>query len=66
MYSDHLGYRQFVSDFRTVFISLAHSGKSATIPESNHGSGVFKEHYSAKYYVPKKLHFVSQNWRMEN
>ena len=29
-----------------------HSGKSATIRESNHGSGVSKEHY-AKHYVPK-------------
>ena len=29
-----------------------HSGKSATIRESNHGSGVCKEHY-AYYYVPK-------------
>ena len=30
----------------------AHSGKSATIRESNHGSCVYKEHF-AKYYVPK-------------
>ena len=29
-----------------------HSGKSATIRESNHGAGVCKEHY-ALYYVPK-------------
>ena len=29
-----------------------HSGKSATNRESNHGSGVCKEHY-ALYYVPK-------------
>ena len=33
-------------------IPLFHSGKSATIPESNHGSDVRKEHY-AQYYVPK-------------
>ena len=31
---------------------LMHSGKSATIRESNHGSGVGKEHY-AWYYEPK-------------
>ena len=29
-----------------------HSGKSATIRVSNHGSGVCKEHY-AQCYVPK-------------
>ena len=28
------------------------SGKSVTIPELNHASGVYKEHY-ALYYVPK-------------
>ena len=40
--------------------SLArNSGKSATIRESNHGSGVCKEH-------AKTLHFVSPNWRKEN
>ena len=33
-------------------IPLYHSGKSATILESNHGSGVRKVHY-AQYYVPK-------------
>ena len=45
--------------------SLQHSGKSATIRESNHG--VCKE-YCALYYVhaPKTLHSVSLNWRMEN
>ena len=32
--------------------SIQDSGKSATIRESNHGSGVCKEHYT-KYYVPK-------------
>ena len=48
---------------------LAHSGKSVTIRESNHASGVYKEHY-AKYYVPKssillagtgvwKIHYVA-------
>ena len=31
---------------------MVHSGKSFTIRESNHGSGVCKEYY-AKYYVPK-------------
>ena len=31
--------------------SLSHSGKSATIRESNHGSGVCKEHY-VLYYAP--------------
>ena len=30
----------------------AHLGKSATIRESNHGSGVCKEHHMS-YYVPK-------------
>ena len=30
----------------------SHSGNSATIRESNHGSGVCKKHY-ALYYVPK-------------
>ena len=29
-----------------------HSGKSSTIRESNHGSGVCKEHY-VQYFVPK-------------
>ena len=43
--------------------SQDHTGKSATIRESNPGSGVLKEHY-AYYYVPKS--FVSRNWRMEN
>ena len=33
-------------------LGMMHSGKSATIRESNHGSGVCKEHY-AWYYVPK-------------
>ena len=36
------------------------SGKSATIQESNHGLGVRVE------LITKKLHFVSQNRRMEN
>ena len=31
---------------------MVHSGKSLTIPESNHASGVYKEHYTL-YYVPK-------------
>ena len=34
------------------------SGKSATIRESNHGSGVCKEHY-AYYYVPKSSILLS-------
>ena len=29
--------------------NLDHSGKSATIRESNHGSGVCKEHYALYY-----------------
>ena len=33
-------------------MSYGHSGKPATIRESNHGYGVCKEHY-AQYYVPK-------------
>ena len=43
------------------YIDLAdfmHSGKSATIQESNHGSGVCMEHY-AKYYVPKSYIFLA-------
>ena len=35
-----------------------HSGKSATIQESNHGSGVCKKHY-AYYYVPKSSIFFA-------
>ena len=35
-----------------IWLGSFHSGKSATIRESNHGSGVCKEHY-AKYYAPK-------------
>ena len=35
------------SEWSTVYIEgLQHSGKSATIRESNHGSGVRKEHYA--------------------
>ena len=55
-----------VRDSPPVTVSRCiHSGKSAIIRESNHGSGVCKEHY-AKYFVPKSIHFVSRNWRMEN
>ena len=36
----------------SIFNVTNHSGKSATIRESNHGSGVCKEHYTY-YYVPK-------------
>ena len=35
-----------------------HSRKSATIPESNHGSGVCKENY-AYYYVPKSFNLLA-------
>ena len=35
-----------------IFRYCGNSGKSATIRESNHGSGVWKDHY-AKYFVPK-------------
>ena len=46
--------------FRVIYtLHIAHYGKSATIPESNHGSGVCKE------LCTKTLHFVSGNWRME-
>ena len=38
--------------FTASITSSKHSGKSATNRESNHGSGVCKEHY-ALYYVPK-------------
>ena len=39
--------------FRVMYtLHIAHYGKSATIPESNHGSGVCKEHY-AECHVPK-------------
>ena len=31
-----------------------HSGKSVTIRESNHASGVYKEHYGL-YFVPKRI-----------
>ena len=37
---------------RFGFCACDHTGKSATNRESNHGSGVCKEHY-AQYYVPK-------------
>ena len=37
---------------RHDFEQTGHSGKSATIRESNNGSGVCKEHYE-KNYVPK-------------
>ena len=47
-------------------ICAYHSGKSATIRESNHGSGVCKAHYALYYIYTIKLHFVSRNWRMEN
>ena len=36
----------------------AHSGKSVTIRESNHASGVYKEHY-AQYYVRKSSILLS-------
>ena len=44
---------------------LAHSGKSATIRESNHGSGlyVWSIMRSTMYQKP---YFVSWNWRIEN
>ena len=44
-----------------------HSGKSATIRESNHGLGVCKEHY-AKYYVPKSsiLLAVTGVWKISS
>ena len=42
-----------------------HSGKSATILESNHGSGVCKEGALRVILYTNKLHFVSRNWRME-
>ena len=46
-------------------IEIQHSGKSATIREKNHGSGVCK---GALHVVlcTKKFHFVSRNWRKEN
>ena len=46
-----------------------YSGKSATIRESNYGSGVCREHYALRVVLctcTKKLHFVSRNWRVEN
>ena len=42
-----------------------HSGKSATIRESNHGSGVCKEHYPS-YYVSKSSILLAGTgvWKM--
>ena len=42
-----------------------HSGKFATIRESNHGSGVCKAALRV-VICTKKLHFVSRNWSMES
>ena len=44
-----------------------HSGKSTTFRESNHGSGVYKEHY-ALYYVPKSsiLLAVTGVWKINS
>ena len=38
--------------FFSHYNQIKHSGKSVTIQESNHGSGVYMEHY-AQYYVQK-------------
>ena len=44
-----------------------HSGKSATIRESNHGSGVCREHY-AYYYVPKSSILLARTgiWKISS
>ena len=43
----------------------SHSGKSATIQESNHGSGVCKEHYT-QHYVPKSSILLAATGVREN
>ena len=47
--------------------SLSQSGKPVTIRESNHGSGVCKEHY-VKYYVPKSSILLAGTgvWRISS
>ena len=50
-----------------VIWSWTHSGKSATIRESNHGLSVCKEHY-AKYYVPKSSILLARTcvWKISS
>ena len=45
-----------------------HSGKSATIRESNHGSGVCQEHYAEYYIGTKKLHLLARTgvWKFSS
>ena len=57
-----------VRDSPPVTVShCIHPGKCATTRESNHGSGVCKEHY-AKYYVPKSSILLAETgvWKISS
>ena len=52
---------------RKYQIVSIHLGKSVTIRESNHASGVYKEHYT-KHYVPKSFILLAKTgiWKISS
>ena len=55
------------SHIRETNHNLGHSGKSVTIQEVNHGSGICKEHY-AKYYELKSSILLARTgvWKISS